>query len=56
MSELVSNFKAVKSLRFNNPVFSPGNDYVVTAGSLAIILENLNGGSSYEQSSDKAAA
>jgi voltage-gated potassium channel len=40
MSELVQNLKRVKSLRFNHPVFSPANDYVVAEGSLAIILAN----------------
>jgi len=40
MGELVGNLKRVKSLKFNHPVFAPPNDYVVTEGSLAIVLDN----------------
>lgn len=39
MNELVNNLRKVKSLRYNHPVFSPPNDYVVAEGSLAIVLE-----------------
>ncbi|MGZ3721412.1 MAG: potassium channel family protein [Bdellovibrionales bacterium] len=56
MGELVSNLKRVKSLRFNNPVFAPPNDYVVTEGSLAITLDNkMDGVSQDEQHRQKTA-
>jgi hypothetical protein len=56
MNELVSNLKRVKSLRFNHPVFSPPNDYVVNEGSLAITLDHHREGAAHdEQSSDQAA-
>ena len=56
MGELVSNLKAVKSLRFNNPVFAPSNNYVVTEGSLAITLDQqTDGAQSDEQHRQKAA-
>ena len=55
MGELVQNLKRVKSLRFNNPIFSPPNDYVVTEGSLAIILEHRTGAAENEQPAETAA-
>ncbi len=42
MGQLVENLKRVKSLRFNNPIFAPANDYIVKEGSLAICLDNKN--------------
>ena len=55
MGQLVENLKRVKSLRFNNPVFSPAKDYVVVEGSLAIVLETQQGAAEHEQSSHQAA-
>lgn len=56
MGQLVQNLKQVKSLRFNNPVFAPPNDYVVSEGSLAITLDHLvSGVENHEQSSAKTA-
>lgn len=55
MGELVQNLKRVKSLRFNNPIFSPGNDYVVCEGSLAIVLDNDTGEVGHESPRPKTA-
>jgi voltage-gated potassium channel len=43
MGELVDNLRKVKTLRYNNPIFSPPQDYVIKEGSLAIILETEGG-------------
>jgi len=55
MSELVGNLKRVKSLKFNHPVFAPPNDYVVTEGSLAIVLDNRAEGDAQNEHSEKTA-
>ncbi len=39
IKQLVENLQSVKSLRFNRPVFSPKDDYVVLEGSMAIIIK-----------------
>jgi voltage-gated potassium channel len=39
IGQLVENLTAVKALRFNQPVFSPSEDYVVKEGSMAIVIE-----------------
>lgn len=54
MGELVQNLKRVKSLRFNNPIFAPPNDFVINEGSLAITLEN-DGAQAHEPSGEKTA-
>lgn len=38
ISKLVENLKSVKSLRFNHPLFSPPDDYVIPEGSMAIVI------------------
>lgn len=38
ISKLVENLKTVKDLRFNKPVFNPGDDYVLPEGSMAIVI------------------
>ena len=45
IKQLVENLQGVKSLRFNRPVFSPKDDYVVLEGSMAIIIKgrSVNG-------------
>jgi voltage-gated potassium channel len=55
VSELVQNLRKVKSLRYNHPVFAPPADYVITEGSLAIVLEN-EGGANESHASEKSAA
>ncbi len=40
VKQLVQNLTAVKSIKFNNPVFSPPDGYVVSDGSMAIVIEN----------------
>lgn len=39
IQQLVENLQSVKSLRFNRPVFTPKDDYVVLEGSMAIIIK-----------------
>ena len=56
MNELVQNLKRVKSLRFNNPVFAPPNDYVVSEGSLAITLDHQPIGVARDEQPSKQAA
>lgn len=40
IQELVSNLQQVKSLRFNNPNFSPKSDYLIRDGVMVIVIEN----------------
>ena len=40
VSMLVENFKNVKDLKINSPVFVPDDEYVISSHSMAIILEN----------------
>ncbi len=40
VSMLVENFKSVKDLKVNSPMFVPGDEYLICAHSMAIILEN----------------
>lgn len=39
MQRLLQNLKSVKQLRCNHPAFNPAADYVVTEGSMAIVIE-----------------
>ena len=39
IQQLVENLQSVKSLRFNRPVFTPKDDYIVHEGSIAIIIK-----------------
>ncbi len=39
IQQLVENLQSVKSLRFNRPVFTPKDDYIVLEGSMAIIIK-----------------
>jgi voltage-gated potassium channel len=39
IEQLVSNLHAIRNLRFNEPVFAPNKDHIVTEGSLAIVVE-----------------
>ncbi len=39
IQQLVENLQSVKSLRFNRPVFTPKDDYIVHEGSMAIIIK-----------------
>jgi voltage-gated potassium channel len=39
ISKLVENLRAVKALRFNQPLFSPGPDYPLHEGAMAIVIE-----------------
>ncbi len=56
MVELVQNLKRVKSLRFNNPIFSPPNDFIVAEGSLAITLEHKEEEANAQQAGTQATA
>jgi voltage-gated potassium channel len=55
MSDLVENLRKVKSLKFNNPVFSPPGNYLIHEGCLAIVLESHGHKESYERSTPAAA-
>ena len=55
MGELVSNLKRVKSLQFNHPVFAPPNDYLVSEGTLAIVLDSRTEGEAQNEHSEKTA-
>jgi voltage-gated potassium channel len=39
VKSLVENLQNVKNLKFNNPVLIPGDSYVITEGSMAIVIE-----------------
>ncbi len=41
VSMLVENFKNVKGLKINSPLFVPDDEYIISAYSMAIILENI---------------
>ncbi len=45
IKKLVENLQSVKSLRFNRPVFTPKDDYMILEGSMAIIIKGrgING-------------
>ncbi len=47
MKQLLDNLQAVKSLRFNKPVFSPDLDYVIRDGSMAIVIEHRQEGQAH---------
>lgn len=40
VTQLVKNLKDVKDLRFNRPVFSPKDDYVIGEGAMAIVIHS----------------
>lgn len=40
--QLVSNLKAVREIKCNNPVFNPRGDYVVREDAMMIVIENVN--------------
>lgn len=40
IGQLVKNLQDVKDLRFNRPVFSPKDDYVIGEGAMAIVIHN----------------
>lgn len=43
IAQLVANLQAVKSMRFNRPIFNPEQNYVIKDGTMAIVIEeNLN--------------
>lgn len=39
VKQLVENLHRVKTLRYNRPVFSPKNDYIINEGSMAIVIK-----------------
>ncbi len=41
VSMLVENFKSVKDLQVNRPMFVPDDEYLISGHSMAIILENM---------------
>jgi hypothetical protein len=43
----LDNLQAVKSLRFNKPVFSPEVDYIIRDGSMAIVIEHRQEGGAH---------
>jgi voltage-gated potassium channel len=47
MKQLLDNLQAVKSLRFNKPVFSPEVDYIIRDGSMAIVIEHRQEGGAH---------
>jgi voltage-gated potassium channel len=40
VTQLVKNLQGVKDLRFNRPVFSPKDDYVIGEGAMAIVIRS----------------
>lgn len=40
VTQLVKNLQGVKDLRFNRPVFSPKDDYVIGEGAMAIVIHS----------------
>ncbi|MEN9835835.1 MAG: hypothetical protein RL011_2028 [Pseudomonadota bacterium] len=51
ISTLIDNLKTVKSLRCNNPIFHPRDDYKITKGSAAIVLVNEHATDTHHQES-----
>lgn len=37
--ELVENLQSVKNLRFNKPIFSPSDDFILSEGTMAIVIQ-----------------
>ncbi len=51
ISTLIDNLRTVKSLRCNNPIFHPRDEYKITKGSAAIVLVNEHGVDTHQQES-----
>jgi voltage-gated potassium channel len=49
VQKLVENLQNVKHLKFNRPVFSPADDYLIIDGSMAIVIRKKE---HYEQSAE----
>ncbi len=54
MAKLLENLRSVKQMRCNHPVFNPHADYVITEGSMVIVIENL--GVDEHEGSDRGSA
>ncbi|MGZ6446557.1 MAG: hypothetical protein ACXWRA_00885 [Pseudobdellovibrionaceae bacterium] len=39
IGQLVKNLQSVKDLRFNRPIFSPQDDYIIREGAMAIVIQ-----------------
>jgi voltage-gated potassium channel len=40
IGQLVKNLQGVKDLRFNRPIFSPKDDYIIGEGAMAIVIQS----------------
>ncbi len=47
VGQLVENLHAIKNMRFNEPIFSPPDDYILKEGSLAIVICTKSQGKSH---------
>ena len=52
IGRLIENLKTVKSLRCNNPVFHPRDDFKIGKGAAAIVLVNEHAAANHDASGD----